>query len=477
MIILIPFRRVYLLFAFMFLGAFFANAQIVLNADGPGNTYELINGFFAPGYTAVESPDQTSGTYPGTDAAFGRHVAEVLDTDAGKYVFEFYSHVANDNDVSTGSSDRQRVEIKTYASSPANMKGNIGETIVYKWRFKIPLGFQPSSNFTHIHQIKAVDGDDSSPIFTITPRKKSPLNQLEFIYVKDATSGTTTFATLNLSLFEGNWVEVTETVKVGEGTAGTYAINIKKVSDGSTLLNYSNNSIQTIRTAATDPATTNKVPNSFIRPKWGIYRSLLDPTSLRDETMRFSDFSITELSTQAVQMTSFKAIQQNNAVQLKWTTASEQNNLRFDIEKSTDGKTFFKIGSRNGFGNSNTANEYFFNDQNPSQGINYYRLKQIDFDGTERLTDPIAINLSDLGFDMQVYSNLNSASLSLFINSNEVGRGQFLIYNLAGQKVFEQSISLDKGNNHFVFPNNLKSGVYISYFKNEKLLFPHQIIL
>ena len=474
MIIIIPFKRVLLLIAFIFLSAFFANAQIVLNADGPGNTYELINGFFAPGYTAVESPDQTGGTYSGTHAAFGRHIAEVFDADANKYVFEFYSHVAEDNDISTGKTDRQRVEIKTYAASPANMKGIIGETIVYKWRFKIPVGFQPSSSFTHIHQIKAVDGDDSDPIFTLTPRKGTP-NKLELIYVLNSSSGTSKLAILNLSDFEGNWVEATETIKVGEGTSGTYAILIKKVSDGITLLNYSNNSIQTIRPVFSDPLIS--AANSFIRPKWGIYRSLATPPDLRDETIRFSDFSITELNTQAVLMVSFKAAQQNNAVQLKWTTASEQNNLRFDIEKSTDGKTFFKIGSRNGFGNSHISNDYFFNDQKPNQGINYYRLKQIDFDGTERLIDPIAITLNDLGFDMQVYSNLNSASLSLFINTNESGIGQFLIYNLAGQKVFDQSISLNKGNNNFIFPNILKSGIYISYFKNDKLLIPHQIKL
>ena len=59
------------------------------------------------------------------------------------------------------------------------------------------------------------------------------------------------------------------------------------------LMSYTNNSIQTIRTAATDPVFP-QVPNSFIRPKWGIYRSLLDVASLRDDSIRFSDFSIAE---------------------------------------------------------------------------------------------------------------------------------------------------------------------------------------
>jgi Secretion system C-terminal sorting domain len=270
-------------------------AQVTLNADGPGNTYELINSKLAPSGNVIESPDQTpDGSHP----AFGRHIAEVFDVDLNKYVFEFYSHLdtgtfgVSDNDVSTLKTDRQRVEIKTYASSPNNLKGVIGETVTYQWRFKVPVGFQPSASFTHIHQVKPVDGDESTPIFSITLRKGSP-NKLEVNYVKDANASQTKIANLNLSLFEGNWVEVLETIKVGTGTSGTYFMSIKKVSDGTELLSYTNNSIQTIRTAATDPGFP-QVPNSFIRPKWGIYRSLLDVASLLDDSIRFSDFSIGE---------------------------------------------------------------------------------------------------------------------------------------------------------------------------------------
>lgn len=252
-----------------------SKAQVILNADGPGNTYELINSVFAPGYNVVEDPECIHGS-------FGRHIAEVFDTELNKNVFEFYIHVTPDNDRCINF-DRQRVEIKTYDSSPDNLKGTLGETVTYKWRFKIPVGFQPSSNFTHIHQVKAVGGDDGDPIFTLTLRKGTP-NKLELIYVKDDFSGTTKYANLNLSLFEGIWVEATETIKIA--ASGTYVITIKRVDNGVTLLNYSNSNIATIRLGAVD--------NSFIRPKWGIYRSLLNEASLRDDSIRFSDFSIAE---------------------------------------------------------------------------------------------------------------------------------------------------------------------------------------
>ncbi len=249
-------------------------SQTILNADGPGNTYELINSVLAPGNNVVEVPDIIHNE-------FGRHITEVFDSELNKYVFEFFIHVNPDNDISTLKTDRQRNEIKTYGSSPANLKGTLGEIVKYKWRFKIPIGFQPSSTFTHIHQVKAVDGDDSDPIFTLTPRKGTP-NKLELIYVKDEFSGTDKKVIVNLSLFEGNWVEATETMTIGPN--GTYAITIKKVSDNSVILSYSNTNIATIRPT-----------NTFIRPKWGIYRSIATPSDLRDESILFSDFSIEEL--------------------------------------------------------------------------------------------------------------------------------------------------------------------------------------
>lgn len=241
---------------------------VILNADGPGNTYELINSKLAPGFDAVENPECV---HP----SFGRHIAEVWDTELNANVFEFYSHVAEDNDRCINF-DRQRVEIKTYDQSPANLKGTIGETITYKWKFRMAPGFKPSSNFTHIHQIKPVNGDDGNPLFTLTARKGTP-HKMELIH-----DNTTKVAIVELSQFTGVWVEVTEKIKVDAN--GTYSILIKRISDGTVILDYSNNNLMTIRPS-----------NDFIRPKWGIYRSLINAGDLRDDSIRFNAFSIEEI--------------------------------------------------------------------------------------------------------------------------------------------------------------------------------------
>jgi hypothetical protein len=73
---------------------------------------------------------------------------------------------------------------------------------------------------------------------------------------------------------------------------------------------------------------------------------------------------------------------QNGAVLLSWVTATENNNKGFESQRSTDGYFFQELGWENGHGNSSQLQHYFFRDPNPVAGqINYYRLKQRDFDG------------------------------------------------------------------------------------------------
>jgi hypothetical protein len=260
---------------------FLSHSQVVLKADGSGNTYELINSVLAPGKSAVEAADSNA---LGNHASFGRHIAEVWDADLKQNVFEFYSHInyvnadksiTTDNEPVTDVAEKQRVEIKTYEPSPDNLKGTLGETITYQWKFKLPKGFRPSTNFTHLHQIKAVGGTQDMPIFTLSA-KKGAINQFNVVH-----NNTTIVASMNLSELEGVWVQITEIIKVG--ASGTYSVTIKRINDGKERLSYSNPNLETIRP-----------DNTFIRPKWGIYRSLKKIEDLREEAVRFADFSITE---------------------------------------------------------------------------------------------------------------------------------------------------------------------------------------
>lgn len=245
--------------------------QVILNADGPGDTYELITSKLAPRYNPIEVPDCGH-------ADFGPHIDEVFDTNLDKYVFQFHIHTNEDDDRCINT-DRQRNEIKAYDKSPDSLLAVEGEFFEYKWKFKIARGFQSSPKFTHLHQLKAVGGSEASmPLITLTTRKGTP-DQLELRYAE--TTRQITLAKVDLSPFKGEWCEVTESVLFGE--SGTYGITIKKVSDGSVLFTFSNDEIRMWKTSA-----------EFVRPKWGIYRSLQFASDLRNEQVLFADFSIKE---------------------------------------------------------------------------------------------------------------------------------------------------------------------------------------
>ncbi|MFC2129300.1 Ig-like domain-containing protein [Bacteroidota bacterium] len=256
-----------------------SNAQTLLDADGISDTYDLINSVLAPGYNVIESPGITVGSCD-NHSAFGDHITQVFDDSLDIYVFAFHIHVDEDNDRCINF-DRQRNEIKTYDKSPDSLLGVLGETIEFKWKFKLDEGFQPSSSFTHIHQLKSVGSpEDGMPLITLTPRKGTP-DKLQLRYA--ATTSQSTIHEVELEPFKGIWVEATERVTYGEAGIGTYSISLETVHDGTSLFAYSSSSLRMWKTSA-----------DFIRPKWGIYRSLNDAASLRDEIVYFANFSIYE---------------------------------------------------------------------------------------------------------------------------------------------------------------------------------------
>ena len=254
-------------------------AQEVIEANGPGNTYDELTAFLAPGYSPIEVPDCNH-------ASFGNHIDEVYDNSLGDYSFRFFIHVTPDNDRCIVTiNDRQRNEIKTYGPSPENLKGVKGEKVIYKWAFKLADGFQSSPKFTHIHQLKSVGGNYSSmPMYTLTTRKGTP-DKLELRYAE--TDVQITLKETPLSPFIGYWVEVTE--KIEYATTGFYSIEIVNKFTGQQMFYYDNTDFD-------EPKINWRAGASFVRPKWGIYRSLVYEEDLRDEQVLFSYFSIDEVS-------------------------------------------------------------------------------------------------------------------------------------------------------------------------------------
>jgi hypothetical protein len=121
------------------------------------------------------------------------------------------------------------------------------------------------------------------------------------------------------------------------------------------------------------------------------------------------------------------------SVQLNWTTASEINNALFQIEKSTDNNSWNVISEIAGAGNSSHEKNYATNDLTPSNGLNYYRIKQIDFDGSFTISQTIALDFWNSENTIRVYPNPTSQLITIAFNSEEVTPIQ--IFNSAGQEI------------------------------------------
>ncbi|MFI3286315.1 MAG: hypothetical protein R3Y08_06650 [Rikenellaceae bacterium] len=261
--------------------------SIYLEADGTTETYSLLNsnGFYH------EVPDLGVNPEIPTCGHDFKHIEQVWDESLKKYVFALMLHVENgivDTDrCKEGMEDRQRNEIKTYSESPATMYGTHGESHTYSWKFMLSKEHNPSTEFTHIHQIKAAGGsDDSQPLITFTTRASST-DQLQIVYMTPIDWDKTYIAKIDLDEIRGEWIQVEESLTYAQG--GAYSLKLVRISDNKSLLDYTNN-FDLWREDA-----------DLIRPKWGMYRKIYTDKSsfipvegLTDETIYFADFGIVE---------------------------------------------------------------------------------------------------------------------------------------------------------------------------------------
>lgn len=115
-----------------------------------------------------------------------------------------------------------------------------------------------------------------------------------------------------------------------------------------------------------------------------------------------------------IELLSFSSsLNKDEQVELIWETLSEYNNSHFDIEHSSDGFNFENIGRVSGAGHSSNSRNYEFLHSLPNQGLNYYRLKQVDYDGNYEYLNTIVQELSSSTFFVLNYQTYSILSFKL----------------------------------------------------------------
>ena len=145
---------------------------------------------------------------------------------------------------------------------------------------------------------------------------------------------------------------------------------------------------------------------------------------------------------------------------IQWKTATESDNDYFVLERASSSREFEPIHKVEGAGDSDLLLEYDFVDKNPYTGYNYYRLKQVDFDGTHEYSTTILINNESLPESWSVYPNPFTDDLTFIFAGNLEGEAELIFYNLAGKKM--DSFKLDSRNGKLSIDHpQLPNGVYL----------------
>lgn len=161
-----------------------------------------------------------------------------------------------------------------------------------------------------------------------------------------------------------------------------------------------------------------------------------------------------------VTLSDFSSTCSDKEIIVTWTTQTEINNDYFVLEKSYDGYLFFESSVIDGAGTSSVSNTYHTNVTAENRVI-YFRLKQVDFDGTVSYSDVIASSCTNASFDV-VQLTLSSSVLSFIINSSVEDNFQVYLYDYRGRLILNQNQLVEKGLNTINFSNlQLSSGIYM----------------
>jgi len=157
-----------------------------------------------------------------------------------------------------------------------------------------------------------------------------------------------------------------------------------------------------------------------------------------------------------IELTSFQAEPQEQKVLVTWTTSSEEDNDRFEIERSFDGVEFTTIGMLPGAGSSSHELHYNWLDETPTQGLNHYRLRQVDMNGhAEHSHIATAFFKPDVQ-QVQLVPNPGSGLVNVLLQNPSLG-SVLLVLDATGKEV--QRVLLD-GASSILNVTNLSHGLY-----------------
>ncbi len=182
-----------------------------------------------------------------------------------------------------------------------------------------------------------------------------------------------------------------------------------------------------------------------------------------------NDVTLTSLSPLPIELIAFNAKAFESNVRIEWTTATETDNDFFTIERSQDGRTFEKIATITGNGNTTEISKYYTMDNNPHNGLNYYRLKQTDFDGQFSYSNIKTVEFRN-NEDIKVYPTLVADQLTIETESGGLNTDlSIVIRDLTGRTSKSFAISAKESKNEISLFDLTPGNYFITIYDKENI--------
>lgn len=176
------------------------------------------------------------------------------------------------------------------------------------------------------------------------------------------------------------------------------------------------------------------------------------PTSGGGYNLSFSGTASLDCSVLPIELSEFTAdyAPEYDVIDLFWKTESERDNDRFEVERSVDGINFEVFQTVKGSGTTQLETQYMTIDENPSVGVNYYRLNQFDVNGNSKYSEVRAVNIMDDYYDLlTAFPNPTSGKTEVVYNTYSTEEVYLSVDSYDGRNIVSIPLQAVKGGNRF----------------------------
>ena len=176
-------------------------------------------------------------------------------------------------------------------------------------------------------------------------------------------------------------------------------------------------------------------------------------------TLRIDDFAVGENNSLPISLLAFTSVVHGHEILLSFASATEIDNSHFSIQRSANGSDFSEIGEVKGAGTSYEPQEYTFTDERPLPGKNYYRLKQVDFDGKYSFS-PVVTATFGKTRQMTLAPLPATETLNIQLENPTKDDGIWQVYDMNGRLLLSGEM-LAESNEQSINIDGLPEGAYV----------------